>query len=327
MRARIALLVGLAAIAGCGDILGLNGYTGDLDASAEASVEAGVDAAKLDAAPLDAASCGSNAVCVPALPDGWTWATYSEDARPACATGYATPADVQEGIDAGPASCSCTCSVNQPSCTGGNVTITAGTNNTCDNATNQTDTSAANCHTLTQFTTSGGSSAAATGPAPSGGTCMTTPSVTTPPVGFDHAGRTCALAGDAGASCGAGAVCLPNPAPFASCVSQAGTQSCPSGFPVQHVVGTSVDDTRGCTACGCSLDAGTCGGTLTLYTNTGCSMGAQTVAVDGTCHGVGSHTFKSYEYAPTTNATCTVTSGSADGGVAFTDATTICCAQ
>ena len=336
MRGTKAILLGAVALAGCGDIIGLGDYTTNLDASLDVVVtpDGGGDAkpeaapdAKPDSPTEAGPSCGSSSVCVPALPGGWAWAVYDPDARVACAAGYGTSTDVEEGIDAGAAVCGCTCSKTDPSCATGNLTITSGNNNTCDNATSQNETAAGGCQTLSnQFSTGGTAKVGATGPAPSGGSCTGVPSQTLPPVGYDHQGRTCAFAGDAGsAGCTAGNVCMPDPTPFGVCVSQAGVNACPSGFPTQHLVGTNVSDTRGCTPCGCTFDAGTCTGTVTLYRGSNCSFGPAAVTADGTCTSVGNHTWVSYQYAPTTSASCAGSAVSPDGGVAFADVTTICC--
>src|SRR6185503_2838392 len=192
----------------------------------------------------------------------------------------------------------CGCTTTQPTCTGGNITFHLG-NATCNATTQDEVANTGNCEQLSnQFSTSGGSKVAVTGPPPSGGSCTPTSTFNVPPVGYAHQGRTCALGGNA-ASCGAGNECVPNPAPFTMCVSQPGAVACPSGFPTQHLVGTSVTDTRGCSACGCTFDAGACTGTTTLYTNTGCSQTPTPFTTDGTCSNAGTHTWKSYAYAPT----------------------------
>ena len=329
MRARVTALVFVAALVGCGDIIGLGDYDldgGSIDAmpsdAAQSDVVQTTDGGS-EASP-DGSACGAASVCVPDLPSGWSWAVYDPDARGACASGYATPTDVEEGIDAGAATCGCGCTTTNPSCTG-SVTITAGNNTACNNTTNQTDTTGANCNTLTQFNTTNGSSISVTGPTPTGGSCTPTPSTTLPPVGYDHQGRTCALTATTSA-CGAGNVCVPDPSPFGVCVSQAGTNACPAAFPTQHLVGTTLADTRGCTSCGCTFDIGTCEGTATLYGNTGCSMGAQNITANGTCTAVfGNRSWRAFAYTPTTNASCAGTAVTADGGVAFADVTTVCC--
>jgi hypothetical protein len=337
MRARRTLLLGAVVLAGCGDIIGLDGYTGD-DASVVDAT--GSDAAgdvvgqdvKNDVTPVDAGSdvveagcAGPEFACVPPLPSGWAWAVYNPDARPACATGYVSPTDVEEGIDASAATCGCTCTTTDPSCTTNKLTITAGSNVACNNVTNGTSTSGAGCNT-TNFTTAAGSSISVTGPTPSGGSCTPVPKETLPEAGVDHQGRTCTTDAGGAPGCSGGDICMPNPAPFNVCVSQAGVQSCPAGFPNSHLVGTTLTDTRSCSTCGCAFDAGACNGTATFYTNhPGCSLGAQAVPVDGVCTAATAQKYVGYTYAATSTASCAASAVSPDGGVVFADETTVCC--
>jgi hypothetical protein len=335
-RARTFLLF-VATLAGCGDIIGLDGYT-DEDGAADATqLDAPSGDAKADVKLSDAGSdvvatdaeagCLTPAnTCVPPLPGGWAWAVYDPDTRPACATGYGTPTDVAEGIDAGPATCGCGCNTTNPNCNAGTLTITGGNNGTCSNTANETDPADAGCNLLaTSFTLGGGSSIAVKPPAPVGGSCTATTSDSVPEAGVEHQGRTCAYAGTAGGGCSGGNVCVPNPTPFGVCVSQAGLQTCPSAFPNQHLVGTTLADTRSCSACTCAFDAGACTGTVTMTTNNGCTNNKQQIPADGGCMGVGAHTYVSYNYVSGSTASCAASPASADGGVVFSDLTTVCC--
>lgn len=335
MRRTSLVIVVVAALAGCGDIIGLDGYTdGDgsvvLDATSDTPQS---DVVTSDVAPKDGGTetgpvCNTQtSVCVPDLPSGWAWAVYDPDARVACSTGYGTPTDVSEGIDAGAASCNCGCTTTNPDCHSGTLAIQAGSNNTCNNINTQTDVADGGCNTLTQFTTSN-NSVAVTPPNPVGGSCTASPSQTIPAVGYAHQGRTCAYeAGAPGPGCANGEVCVPNPAPFNACVSQVGTQTCPTAFPTQHIVGSKIADTRGCTACGCTFDAGSCGGTLTLWTDTGCSNNQTAIPATSTCTKANGNnrTWHGYSYVPQPTATCAGSAVAPDGGVAFSDLTTICC--
>jgi hypothetical protein len=269
-------------------------------------------------------ACTTGFTCVPPVPNNWTAAAYTPDARPACATGFNTPLDVREGITAANATCGCGCTTQAPSCTAGNLTVTAGGNASCNNVTNQSVTAAAGCNALTQFPTNN-QSISATGPAPSGGGCTANPTSTVPAVSYQHQGRTCALAGNAGGGCTNGAVCAPKAAPFTACVSQAGMNACPNGYPVQHLVGSMLSDTRACTACTCAFNAGTCGGTATFYTDNACTQNTQNVAADGLCHGVGNRTWRTYKYAPQNTPSCAASAVSATGSASFSDLKTVCC--
>jgi hypothetical protein len=319
---------------GCGDIIGLDGYT-DNDSSTDATSDAQGDVIGSDVVPQDGGSdvtptCNlQTSVCVPDLPSGWAFTIYDPDTRPACATGYGAQTDVEEGIDAGAAVCTCGCTTTNPDCHTGKLGITGGNNGGCNNFTNQTDVATAGCNTLTQFTTTNGNQVSTTPPAPSGGSCTPSGTQTIPAVGYGHQGRTCAFeAGAPGGGCTTGQVCLPSPGTFDTCVSQAGNVACPAdaGYPTQHVIGSSITDTRGCTTCGCAFDAGSCGGTVTLWTDTGCANNSTPIAATGTCTNVnGNRTWKGYSYVASTTASCSGTPVAADGGVVFADVTTVCC--
>ena len=345
MASRKTILLAAAALAGCGDIIGLDGYSeGDGSVIPDVTVTdtGGGDArpdVKSDVAVTDAGNdvvqptCTTGNVCVPALPSGWTWLVYSQDSRSPCGLGYGTPTDVEEGIDAAAPTCSCGCTVTGGGCTTGNLTITSGTNGTCSNNSTQTDTAAGGCQTLgTSINTGGGVKIAVTGPVSDGGTCTAAADASVPPVGYDHQGRTCVPAASPDAGCGGGNVCLPDPTPFSACITQTGNNACPTGFPNQHLIGSTVDDTRGCSGCGCTVnsgDAGACGGSVTFYhdfTPGTCASGTGVVPVDSTCTTLNAHTWNDYEYVPEGGATCTPTgTASADGGVVFGNLATVCC--
>ena len=344
MASRRIILVAAAALAGCGDILGLDGYSegdGSLDVTTDQGN--GGDASpdvKKDVSPSDGGSdvsqgtCTTGNVCVPTLPAGWAWTVYSQDSRSACGLGYGTPTDVEEGIDAGAATCTCGCSVTGGTCTSGNLTINSGTNTACNNITaNQTDTAASGCQTLSATIADFGQTGpmiSVVGAVITGGSCAPIADASVPPVGYGHQGRTCAPTSAPDAGCGGGNVCVPNPAPFSPCIAQTGNNACPTAFPNQHLIGSTLSDTRGCAGCGCTFDGGTCGGSVTFFrdgTAGTCTSGTtSTVTVNGTCQTVGAHGWNDYKYSPDGGGACTPTgSATADGGVVFTDLTTVCC--
>jgi hypothetical protein len=337
MRHSRSILFLVALLAGCGDIIGLDGYTSD-DGSVPGDATTDVvgnDVVGNDVTPKDGGNdvgptCNQQtSVCVADLPSGWAFTIYDPDNRNACANGYGSPSDVQEGIDAGPAACTCGCTTTNPDCHSGTLSIQAGSNNTCNNINTQTDVADAGCNPLTPFTTSQ-NNVAVTPPNPVGGSCAPAASQTIPAVGYAHQGRTCEYeAGAPGPGCGAGQVCVPSPGTFGSCISQVGDVACPAdaGYPTQHTIGTTVTDTRSCSACGCTFDAGSCAGTLTLWTDTGCANNGTQIPATSTCTKANGNnrTWRGYSYVPSTTASCAGTAVSPDGGVAFTDVTTVCC--
>ncbi|HEX7600836.1 MAG TPA: hypothetical protein VF316_04490, partial [Polyangiaceae bacterium] len=272
------------------------------------------------------AGCTAGDACVPPLPVGWSWVAYDQSARPSCATGFTTPRDVNEGLVAPPATCGCGCTTTSPTCTG-KLKITAGTSggNGCQDKANQMESSGSGCQTLSPSINANGWSVNAKAPAPSGGSCSANPSVSRAAVSYGFQGRTCALAASAGAACGGGDVCVPKAAPFAMCVARTGDAACPTGYPAKHLTGSVVADTRACSTCTCSFTQGVCGGTLTLYGDKACTVGAAPVTVDETCRLVANKLYTAFTYAPQPTASCTGSAVAATGSATFADLQTVCC--
>lgn len=272
-------------------------------------------------------ACTAGYTCVPSLPGGWTWAAYDQGARPGCAAGFTTPTDVGEGLVAPASTCGCACTTTSPTCTTGNVTVTAGTSgvNGCQDQASQVASAAGGCLPLTPAMSPVGWKVNATGPTPSGGSCAAVPAASKPAVSTTYQGRTCGFAGNVGAGCGGGGVCAPKAAPFTMCVALTGDVACPAGFAVKHLAGSTVADTRACSACTCAFSPGACGGTLTLDSDTSCTLNAAPVLVNGTCQSVPNASYLGYTYAPQTNASCTGSAVAATGSAAFSDLQTICC--
>ena len=273
-------------------------------------------------------ACTAGYTCVPPLPNGWSWTAYDQGARPTCATGFTTPTDVDEGPIAPAATCGCGCTTTSPTCTGGTLTVTGGTTgvNGCQDGTNRSESAIAGCRSLSLPINAVGWKVNATGPVPSGGSCTASPTVNKFAVSYEYQGRTCAFAGNVGAGCGGGDVCAPKAAPFTMCVAAAGDLACPTGFLVKHPIGTVVTDTRGCSACTCALNPGTCGGALTLYSDSACSLGAAPVTVNGTCQSVANASYVNYTYASQSNgSSCAGSAVAATGSAAFSDLRTVCC--
>jgi hypothetical protein len=234
------------------------------------------------------------------------------------------PADVEEGISAPNATCGCTCATSQPSCASGTITISAGSNSNCNNNTNQVVSAGTSCTPLSSFWTNNQSMRITT-PSPSGGSCTPNGSTNVPNVTIQHQGRTCAYGGAVGAGCMNQDACIPQAMNFTTCVERSGANACPAGYPVQHSIGTTVSDTRACSACTCAFDPGTCGGTVTLFNDSNCSSGAEIFADDNTCHGAVNQSWRSYLHNPTTNASCSASGSNPSGSADFSDLQTVCC--
>lgn len=108
---------------------------------------------------------------------------------------------------------------------------------------------------------------------------------------------------------------------FDTCLMAAGNVPCPGGYTAHHVGNV----TLSCGTCSACSVGGTCGGTVSLYSDEGCTSLVGTVGVDGGCASTGgSAGFGSLKYAPAiVGQTCTP--GTATGTVSLQGELTVCC--
>jgi hypothetical protein len=273
---------------------------------------------------------------------GWTLVAFAPSQGTACPTGFATaaPTNLVEGPDTTGA-CSCgACTIGtQPTCPTGPIGVDSDThaiigNNTCGT----TDAPVANnpaggCDTdLPTNINYSLSDMKLVPPAATGGQCSSagTPGTLT----YADMDRACVMDSAQAAGCN-GDECTPNlPSPYVACVFKSGDVACPGApFTEQHVVGTA--GTLTCSACDCSVSAD-CTGTMTLYTDTGCTMGAFALKADTGCYpaaapGSGGFTgthYGSYKYAGNAPATVAcAASGSSAASVTLANEQTVCCVQ
>jgi hypothetical protein len=307
----------LALAFGCADLFGLGDYTQGNPG------DSGLDVFFDVILTNEAGGC--IATCVPTVPSGWAAVGYDQGFQGNCAFAYGTPTDVSEGITAGAATCGCGCNPTAPTCSSLQVTSGDGGSNTCNNQSSQTVAWGGSCATITTSINIQNVKISAT---PGGsGTCAPDASVVMPNVDYAHQGRVCELLAKPAGGCEAG-ICVPDPSPFLPCVYQIGVVACPSEYPVQHIVGSKLNDTRGCSPCTCGTQGGACAGTVTFSNGANCNSGGQTINADGTCQTVTNQVFKSLFYSPTsTNPTCTPSAVTAIGDAGYGDPQTVCCLQ
>lgn len=245
-------------------------------------------------------------------PSGWELVAYANDRNTACGTGLKTDERVT-GPTAGADACSCDCQVKTtPSCNKGNFTSKRDSSGTakCDDAASVTDANDGNCQRLSATLAN---HRQAVPPPPSGpGTCDA-PAVQHPDKVTSAQVRVCAA--KTSASC----VCNPNGS-FRTCVRKDGDQTCPTGYPSKHSVGTAAGVT--CTACGCNVTA-TCSGTITFYSDQNCQTAVEVID-DKSCQTETANSFSSLKWTGTPNATCNLTSASTPTG-SLASPETICC--
>jgi hypothetical protein len=291
------------------------------------------DAGHMEPLPPDACT-NATGPCV-VVPSGWSLVAFAPAQAAACPAGFDTAPseDLFEGPSAS-AGCSCSsCTVTQqPTCAAGAIDVHydtdfSGTCGTVATPSPLSNTPAGACLTDIYQGSYALYDAQYTAPAPSGGACSA-PAIANPAaVTYTSKDRVCQLNDPQAASCAAG-VCKPDVSgSYAACIASPGHLPCPAtALSVAHYLGSDTSFT--CADCACSF-TGTCSGTLTLYTNTGCTAGAYAISTD-VCVGISSRaTFNAYKYTGGTPkiSGCQADAPGAPQNVALAGEQTICCAE
>jgi hypothetical protein len=109
-------------------------------------------------------------------------------------------------------------------------------------------------------------------------TCTQNGTPTKPPVSWASTVRLCTTT-LGGGGCTAGNICAPvTPGP--KCEVAAGAHSCDPGYTNMSSWYTDYNDARVC-SCSCGAPSGSCGSTVTLYTDSGCNNGAASFTASG----------------------------------------------
>jgi hypothetical protein len=278
-------------------------------------------------------ACFAGFSCVDGPPTGWDLVAFTGAGRPACPTSFTSPTDLRVVAGTTAQSCACTCtgSGGTVSCGAGMTAITVGSEPTCTTGPTNANlpSNAAACTALpvpdinVTMGTPYGQMIAPLGPA----VCAANPT-TTKTNAVD--GRVCAPPATAAKGCGGAAQrCLPKPAGFTMCISQAGAQTCPAGYTNPSHAGSMETDGRQCTACTCGLTP--CTGTIELWSNSMCNAKELKLssANNTTCNtgvAVSDSNFTAKYFKSTVAGGCGVaTAPTAQGGLTFTDERTICC--
>jgi hypothetical protein len=284
-------------------------------------------------------SCGPQYECVPSIPAGWNAAALSIGSRPGCPAGFASQRDVVMDPTGGAATCTCNCaSSGAASCEKGNVTF-YGPNligNDCSIiGSAATDVAEGACRSNLPFGLFGfGMGANAplrvtkVGLTPN--TCNGSIAANVPPAGTQEGKRCTAQVAAVGGGCSAGSVCARRVSgTYQSCVAKSGTEVCPSGWPTKHDTGTSVNDTRACSACTCGSTASCGAATVTFYSGNSCDGTSAVATANDACNAIATagQGVSSWRYdAPVLNEGCQKTGGgAATGAIAFANGETVCC--
>lgn len=329
---------------------------GVLDATPDAEVDAGADAADAlavlqdansDAPEADAqtglsdASSMCDASCTPAPPSGWTgpYALYEALGAPppgpaVCPGAYSAEMDNGlEGLDAGLAQCTCACGpVSGASCSPPVVDLWSDSNCTAScsqpmqpiGATCTRPNFGFNCGAGGRFTLEGG--------APSGGSCAPNGGTTLPAPVWQTSALLCGLPPTVTPyECGGGGLCVPSPNPSgALCILQTGASACPPGaYTVAHTYYKSSTDGRACSPCTCGSPTGAvCTPTAVMaFGSTNCTGGSTRETAPMGCSG--DHIASAIAMGTTmpSGGSCAPVGGQPAGTVTPTAGRTVCCTK
>lgn len=287
-------------------------------------------------------ACQSGHECVPAVPAGWlgiyrvATAAYP-DASPACPNG----ADGEIYYDGAgdPASCTaCSCGAVQNATCSLPQMLCYEDSSSCSGTPDVTSPADTSCHDFPYgFLCTGGCSSpqkcelASLGAITGSPSCPASGGVPTLPDRWQYQHDACRYT-ELGGGCGPGQACVAmDAAPYdqPACILQAGTTSCPSGWPTTIDAFGDATDTRDCSPCSCQTSGLSCsGGKATIFDNDSCGGGTMEVS-GSSCHEIGNYSDdKNGSYrltAATVSGSCTPAGGQPTGNVVPSDPTTICC--
>jgi hypothetical protein len=291
----------------------------------DAAIDAGIDS-QVDAGPDGCAfACNSGG-------SGWTPIYFAPTAQTACPGSGSPTAVMQYSIVANP--CTCTCGSVTGSCTNGEIAFSGDpASTTCADPTDAGALAVSaldgGCEPFPVGIPEDAGQHVIVTPVPPPTVCGA-PTVKNSVPNPENAATTCPL------TCASGACAEPPPpaSPFMSCVMSSGGNTCPSGFPHPYFLGTSVTDTRGCSACECVSQATCSGAKFTLYPTANCTGAAGlTTHATGSCQPVTGDggTMLSAEYSATlATPACKAVDGgesvpTGEGFVNIGNEQTICC--
>jgi hypothetical protein len=291
---------------------------GDVGSGQDASdarrpMDAMVDAPSRQDGAMDGPPVDSSMPCLDAIPMGWSL-MLSEMSSTACPDGT-TPAPAIANPMALAGACTCACSVTNPSCGYGNISIMVGTSGCTTNSGLAADGScvgAAGSHVLAYHQIS---------PlAPQGGSCAWNATPNAADV-TSTALALCNVTIDREAVC-EGTV----PGGFTSCIATAGDMSCSAPFPNKTLVYDPMPGLQ-CGSCGSCTVSATCSGSLNFYNDGSCTQLVVQAPADGSCDMIPNHNgaaFNSWNYTSGVSANCSGSPSSAPT-LMTSNERTICC--
>lgn len=242
------------------------------------------------------------------------------DGTVACPTGFDS-SDVIENPTAKAGSCTCGACKIAASCNAGSVdSIDGNSATTCASDTFTFQLNDGGCNNINAQW--GTNYATVTTPTAKNVSCTAAGAASTP-TSDQYTKTVHRVCAPQAATC-SGSLCRLDAGAFRLCLGTLGTNACPSGFPVRHVVGKESAVTLACPDCACTNPTATCSGTFTYYSSNGCTGSAHPIAA-GTCTSVGKDSYNSYKWQGTVApGTCTTTPAST-ATLTMPTAAIVCC--
>jgi hypothetical protein len=340
----------------------------------ETGQDSAVDAGELDAAATDAPEtlpatdaialpdvldeapphCAGAFECVPPIPAGWQgpFEIFRGKNPPStCSANFFPSYQGNDGIDAGPATCGCSCglatgvqcadvvasffvsTLGVTSCASvGHCKDVPLPSQSCIAGIDVAKTQCPGLLGSTGLNTNMQASL----PGADGGSCEPIPTTTLPPVQWDRSTLACiSMVASAQVDCPAGTLCAPSPStPFDStfCIAQAGDVVCPAtGYPNKSISFSGTIDGRRCTGCACGPVTGSsCTGyvdvtpTPSSPTGTSCGSNYTRYQLPASCDPVQQPGDFRATVTPQPGS-CTPTQPTPSGNTFPAGATTFCC--
>jgi hypothetical protein len=321
---RLATIGLVFLVFGCADVVNSDGAAGSGGTAAGGAGGTAVGGTGGGVGTL----CGGSNSCVPDPGAAWTGPIALADSATGCSGAFPDEAaTLFEGLDAGTASCDCTCIATAVCSTQMNVVGFSGVD--CVGPQGQQSISELVCYNSISDSHSVTLGAATT----SCGAGTVTENIPAPM--WSQSVSACDGFAPGDGACDPGETCMPTPgAGFEAglCYSQVGDHRCPADFPNKTLFYTTFSDTRECAStCSCLGSGASCSVSVTGYAMSSCvsPQGAKTVFSGGeTCVATDTNAVRSIlpgAVVVQDDGTCTPGALNPTGTVTEEGATTVCC--
>ncbi len=284
--------------------------------------------------------CGGDNLCVPVVPNNWVGPALlfeSDSAGSLKECPDEAPATILSafaGLEAEQASCDCDCGTPTDTSCGPVVLEYFGGDPICGGPALQEYPLAAEGSCLSLLDYPSGHYWDVPNPGVVGGECSPMPTTEVPAASWATHSVLCGEPLFAEGSCPADEQCVADLTGSKSarvCIAQEGTHECPSGgFTDRFVRFESFTDTRACSECSCESPTGTCGGTVSIWSQLGCSDSPVAFAslheIGAGCEASAFGADSAYvSFSGSNDTSCAPSTPSSTGDAQAGSPTTLCC--